>query len=84
MFAEVITEITIEFFVVRLNWGVGNFVYYYIVVQAGSGFDIDTNTALYLTVAAKATAEVITEIATKITAEVLAEVIIEILIVQLN
>ena len=72
-----------EVFVVRLNQGVRNFVYYYIVVQAGSGFDINTSAALYLTVAGRwqifveVAAEVITEITAEIAAEVAAEVIAE-------
>ena len=49
--AEILVEITIEVLVVLLNWGVGNFVYYYIIVQAGLGFDINTNTTSCLTVA---------------------------------
>ena len=42
--------------------------YCYIVVQAGLGFNINTNITLYSIVATKAAAEVITEIAIKITA----------------
>ena len=49
--AEIAVEIAAEFFVVQLNWGVGNFVYYYIVVQAGLGFNINTSTTLCLIVA---------------------------------
>ena len=56
----------------------------YIVVQAGLGFDIDTGTALYLTVAAEAAVEVIAEITTEIAAEVLTEVITEIFIIRLD
>ena len=51
--AEVLAEITAEFFVVRLDRGVKNFVHRYIVVQAGSGFDVDTGAALYSTVAGR-------------------------------
>ena len=67
---EVLAKVAIEVLVVLLDWGVGNLIYYYIVVQVGSGFNIDTGAALYLTVAAEAAAEVITEI----TVEVLVEV----------
>ena len=64
----------------------------YIIVQAGLGFDVDTSTALYSTVAAKVAAKVITkitaetttEITVEIAAEVLTEVVTEILVVQLN
>ena len=51
--AEVLVEITAEFLVIRLDQGVGNFVYHYIVVQAGSGFDVDTSAALCLIVAGR-------------------------------
>ena len=51
---------------------------YYIVVQAGLGFNVDASTALYSTVAAKAAAEVVIEIATEIAAELTAEITTEI------
>ena len=51
--AEITTEIAIEILVVRLNRGVKNLVYYYIVVQAGSGFNVDAGAALYSTVAGR-------------------------------
>ena len=53
------------------------------MVQAGSGFDIDTSTTLYLTVAGrwqiftKVSAEVIAEVTTEIAMEVTIEVIAE-------
>ena len=78
--AEVTVEITMEIFVVRFDWGVRNLIYYYIVVQAGSGFDVDTSAALYLTVAVEAAAEVIMEITT----EILVEVVVEIFVVRLD
>ena len=49
--ADVVAEITAEFLVVRLDRGVGNLVYHYVVVQAGSGFDVDTGAAPCSTVA---------------------------------
>ena len=52
--------------------------YYYIVVQAGLGFDVDASTALYSTVAAEAAAEVIAEITAEIAAELTAEITAEI------
>ena len=45
---EVAIEITIEILVVRLDRGVRNLVYYYVVVWTGSEFNIDA--ALYSTV----------------------------------
>ena len=51
---------------------------YYIIIQAGLGFDVNTSTALYLTVAAKAAAEVVIEIATEIAAELTTEIAAEI------
>ena len=50
VFMEVVTDIVTEFLIVQLNWGVKSLVYHYMVVQAGLGFNIDANTALYLTV----------------------------------
>jgi hypothetical protein len=50
---EVLTEVTAEVLIILLDRGVGNLVYYYIVVQAGLGFNIDTGAALYLTVAGR-------------------------------
>ena len=47
---EALIEVAIEVLIILFNWGVGNLIYYYIVVQAGLGFNIDTSTALYLTV----------------------------------
>jgi hypothetical protein len=47
-----------EVFVVRLDQGVRNFVHCSVVIQANSGFDVDTGAALYLTVAAEVAAEV--------------------------
>ena len=47
----VLAEVAAEVLVVLLDWGVGNFVYRYIVVQAGSGFDVDTGAAPCSTVA---------------------------------
>ena len=44
-------NLAIKVLIVQLDWGVGNFVYYYIVVQAGSEFDVDTGVFLYSTVA---------------------------------
>ena len=81
MFTKIVAEITTEFFIIRLDRGVKNLVYCYIVVQAGSGFNIDTNTALYSTVAAEAAAEVVAEIAAEIAVEVFTEVITEIFII---
>ena len=49
--AEILVEIAIEVLVVLLDWGVRNLIYYYIVVQAGLGFNINTNTTSCLTVA---------------------------------
>ena len=54
---------------------------YYIVVQAGLGFNINTGATLYSTVAAEAAVEVIAEITAEITTEVLTEVITEIFVV---
>ena len=51
--AGVIAEVTAEVLVVRLDRGVGNLVHHYVVVQAGSGFDVDTSAALYSTVAGR-------------------------------
>ena len=48
-----VPDLAAEVLVVRLDRGVGNFVYRYMVVQAGSGFDINTSTALCSTVAGK-------------------------------
>ena len=48
---EVFIEVTTEVLVILLDRGVGNFVYYYIIVQAGLGFNINTSAAPYLTVA---------------------------------
>ena len=48
---EVFTEVVIEVFIVLLNQGVGNLIYYYIVIQAGLGFNINTSTTLCLIVA---------------------------------
>ena len=42
-----------EVIIVQLNRGVGNLIYYYIVVQAGLGFDVDTGAALCSTVAGR-------------------------------
>ena len=67
---EVVAEIAIEFLIIRLDWGVGNFVYYYIVVQAGLGFDVDTSTALYLTVATEAAVEIAVEVLVEVVAEI--------------
>ena len=50
---EVLIEVTTEVLVILLNWGVGNLVYYYIVVQAGLEFNVDTGAILYSTVAEK-------------------------------
>ena len=55
---EVVTEVTAEVVaaevvIVRLNWGVGNLVHCYVVVQAGLGFDVDTGAALCSTVAGR-------------------------------
>ena len=49
--AEVLVQVVAEILVVRLDWGVKNFIYRYMVVQAGSGFDVDTGAALCSTVA---------------------------------
>ena len=49
--AEVLVEVTTEVLVVLLNRGVGNLVHHYIVVQAGSGFNVDTGAAPCSTVA---------------------------------
>ena len=49
----VLIEVATEVFIIQLNQGVGNFVYYYIVVQAGLGFDVDTGAILYLIVAGR-------------------------------
>ena len=79
----VVPNFTAEVLVVQLNWGVGNFVHRYVVVQAGSGFDVDTGAALCSTVAgrwqifAEVVAEVVAEIAAEIAAEVAAEVVAE-------
>ena len=51
--AEVLTKVATEILVVQLDQGVRNLVYCYVVVQAGSGFNVDTNTALYSTVAGR-------------------------------
>ena len=51
--AEVLAEVTAEIFVVRLDQGVRNLVYYCVVVQAGSGFDVDTGAIPCSTVAKK-------------------------------
>ena len=48
---EVAMEIAVEILIVRLNWGVGNLVYCYVVVQAGLGFNVDAGAILYLIVA---------------------------------
>ena len=50
---EITTEVAAEVVVVRLDGGVGNLVYRYVVVQAGLGFDVDTGAALCLTVAGR-------------------------------
>ena len=49
--AEVLREVAAEVLIVLLNWGVGNLVYCYMVVQVGLGFNINTSTVLYSTVA---------------------------------
>ena len=51
--AEVFAEVAAEVLVVLLDWGVGNLVYHCVVVQAGSGFDVDTGAALHSTVAGR-------------------------------
>ena len=50
---EVFVEIAAEVFVIQFDWGVRNFVYYCVVVQAGLGFDVDIGTTLYSTVAGR-------------------------------
>ena len=59
---EVNTEVATKILIIQFNRGVGNLIYHYIVVQAGSGFNVDTNAALYSTVAAEV-AEVAAEVA---------------------
>ena len=54
--------------------------YCYIIVQAGLGFDIDTSTALYSTVAAKVAIEVIAEIAAETAAEIIVEIAVEVFV----
>ena len=49
--AEVLAEVIAEILVVRLDQGVGNLVHRCVVVQAGSGFDVDTGAAPCSTVA---------------------------------
>ena len=75
---NIVPDFTAEVLVIQLNRGVKNFVYYYIVVQAGLGFDVDAGATLYLTVAAEATVEVVAEIAMEIAAELAAEIATEI------
>ena len=52
---KVLAEVTAKALVVQLNQGVANLSYCYIVVQAGSGFNINTGTTLCLTVTTKIT-----------------------------
>ena len=47
----VLAEVAAEVLVVQLDQGVGNLVHRCVVVQAGSGFDVDTGAALCSTVA---------------------------------
>ena len=49
----VLAEVATEVLVIQLDQGVGNLVYRYIVVQAGSGFDVDAGAALCSTVAGR-------------------------------
>jgi hypothetical protein len=49
----VVPDLAAEVLVVRLDRGVGNFVHCCVVVQAGSGFDVDTGAALCSTVAGR-------------------------------
>jgi hypothetical protein len=63
--AEVAVEVFIELaaaevLIIRLDRGVGNLVYCYMVVQAGLGFDINTG-------AAEATTEVLVEVLIEVT-----------------
>ena len=55
--AEILTEIlagvAAEVLVVQLDQGVGNLVHHCVIVQAGSGFDVDTGVALCSTVAGR-------------------------------
>jgi len=54
--AEVATEVAAvaaKVLIIQLNQGVGNLIYYYIVVQAGSGFNINTGAALCSTVTSR-------------------------------
>jgi hypothetical protein len=71
VFGGVLAKVAAEVFVIWLDQGVGNLVYYYMVVQAGLGFDVDTSTALYLII----TVEVAAEVAAKGVAEIATEII---------
>ena len=51
--AKIAVEVAAEVLVIWLDWGVGNLVHCCVVVQAGSGFNVDTGAALCSTVAGK-------------------------------